>query len=313
MRIVVFILVFFKCNALLFAQQKPLCTQYINDKYIINPAFAGTINYITASVNAKQYLNGIEGAPSTQYFHFQYPLLADFMGLGFKVVHDKISVIEQTNFLITYAYQIGLGDGNVSFAIDAGIFNTKGLFNTLEVSDVAPDAAIPETNEGQLLPDASFGMFYTLKNFYLGYSVYNLLGGHTTYETTSYSGEEVLSNYHYIVGGYKIKPNSSVVIDPLVLVKIGKSSPIQLDMAVTVAYKKSLNLGLAYTTNKGLSAMCMAGFKDGQYKFGYSYDLSIPKNRATFLDAGHELMFVYSFELTPPAGKKDLNPIFYVD
>lgn len=300
-------------SIILYAQQKPIPTQYMNDKYFVNSAYAGTTNNATASINAKQYLNGIEGAPTTQYLYVQYPLLANFMGVGLKVMHDQIGVTSQNNALITYAYQIGILGGNLSFALDAGLYNAKTRFSDLIISDDAADQAIPMNNETIMLPDASFGMFFTFQNLYAGYNAYNLMGGKTSYTSTGYIGKEVLSKYHYIIGGYTIKPNKELQIEPILLCKVAQAAPIQVDVSLYTQYTKLLSGAVTYSTQRGLSFMVMAGFKEGQYKIGYSYDMSIPGNRASFLHAGHEIMFKYSLELTPPASQKDFNPIYYLN
>lgn len=296
-----------------YAQQKPIPTQYVNDKYIVNSAFAGSTNNATVSINAKQYLNGIEGAPQTQYLHVQYPLLSNFMGLGLKVMHDQIGVTTQNNVLITYAYQIGILGGSLSFALDAGLYNAKSIYSSLIIWDNTPDQAIPMNDESLMLPDASFGMFYSLNNIYLGYNAYNLIGGKTSYTSTGYVGKEALSKYHYIIGGYTLKPNKEIHIEPIILCKVAQAAPVQVDVSLYAQYAKLLSGGITYSTQRGMSVMLMAGFKEGQYKIGYSYDMSIPGNRASFLNAGHEIMLKYSLELTPPASQKDFNPIFYVN
>ncbi|HON53425.1 MAG TPA: type IX secretion system membrane protein PorP/SprF, partial [Bacteroidales bacterium] len=65
MKYIVSIAIIMCLSIILYAQQKPIPTQYMNDKYFVNSAYAGTTNNATASINAKQYLNGIEGAPTT--------------------------------------------------------------------------------------------------------------------------------------------------------------------------------------------------------------------------------------------------------
>jgi type IX secretion system PorP/SprF family membrane protein len=307
------VIVSFILSITLYAQQKPIPTQYIFDKYYINPAYVGTTNFVTASVNAKQYMNGVDGAPSTQYLAIQYPLLSNFMGLGLKVMNDQIGVSTQNNILLTYAYQIGLAGGTLSFALDGGFYKTKTLYSELIRADDETDPAIPSNNETSVTPDASFGMYYKFEKLYLGYSVYNLIGGKTTYSSTNYTSTDLLSKYHLIMAGYNWKINKDLSFDPLVLCKAAQASPIQVDVVFSAKYKRLLNAALLYSTGRGASAMFTVGLKEGQYKLGYSYDFAIPNNKATFLNSGHEVMFIYSLELTPPASQKDFNPVFYVN
>jgi len=267
---------------------------------------------MTVSLNTRKSLIGIEGAPLTEYFTVQFPIQSEYMGLGLRYMHDKIGATVQNGLDFTYAYQIGLGDGSLSLALDGGFYNYSIDFLSLVVADKEFDAAIPQQTDGQLIPDFNFAMFYNLNSLYFGYSIYNLSKGTVSFPATSYVGGDVLSKFQYITVGANVEVERGIYFEPMLLTKIGKSSPVQVDVIASLKYKKLFHAGLLYRTGDGIAFLCNMGFQDGLYKVGYSYDLSFSTLGAQ-TKGSHEISLMYSLELTPPASQKDLNPIYYVE
>ena len=93
----------------LFSQQLPLYSQYLYNKFLINPAVAGSDGYTSVNLTAREQWVGIEGAPATfslsvqtrvlkkNYIvkrtvvkkHFQRPASDGRIGLGGYVFSDK--------------------------------------------------------------------------------------------------------------------------------------------------------------------------------------------------------------------------------
>jgi type IX secretion system PorP/SprF family membrane protein len=47
------------------AQQDPLYSQYLNNPFVLNPAYAGLTNNLNLSLNYRTQWAGIEGSPKT--------------------------------------------------------------------------------------------------------------------------------------------------------------------------------------------------------------------------------------------------------
>ena len=130
-----YILLFFNIHYSTWAQQDPLFSQYMFDRLIINPGVAGSSNIVTGTLTYKKQFIGIEGASETQIFTFQAPIQTKFMGVGFKVVHDKIGVSNQTFITGIYSYHIGFANGKLSLGLEGGISSQSIDFAGLKRKD----------------------------------------------------------------------------------------------------------------------------------------------------------------------------------
>src|ERR1043166_6141635 len=116
------------CFALLFtmnaaAQQVASYTQYMFNGLAINPAYAGSHEALSTSFLSRFQNVGLQGAPNTQTLSVHSPLLNKRVALGLLVIHDQISVIDQTGVHFSYAYRLPVfsGKGTLSMGIQAGI------------------------------------------------------------------------------------------------------------------------------------------------------------------------------------------------
>src|SRR6187402_2971253 len=87
-------------------QQVATYSQYMFNGLAINPAYAGSHGALSATALARFQNVGLRGAPNTQTFSMHSPLLNKRVSLGLLVVHDQLSVINQTGVHFSYAYRI---------------------------------------------------------------------------------------------------------------------------------------------------------------------------------------------------------------
>ena len=89
-----------------FAQQVPLSSQYMMNRLVINPAYAGELGFYSASLSYRKQWVGLEGAPSTQNISIHGPALKGKIGLGLIVFRDIIGVSKENNISGSFAYKI---------------------------------------------------------------------------------------------------------------------------------------------------------------------------------------------------------------
>ena len=63
------------------------------------------------------------------------PLLDAKLGLGLIITSDKIGVTKETQFNSYYSYKIGIGEGNLSLGLGAGLITTNTAWSDLVVLD----------------------------------------------------------------------------------------------------------------------------------------------------------------------------------
>lgn len=102
------------------------------------------------------------------------PFLDSKLGLGLTFTNDKLGVTRQTQFQTTYAYKIGLGKGNLSFGLGAGLITTNTAWSDLVVLDPGDEYYLINSRVF-VVPDFSFGAYYTYQNYFAGLSIPKLL------------------------------------------------------------------------------------------------------------------------------------------
>ena len=105
----------------LHAQHTPLTTQYLFNGLLINPAYAGSRDALTANLTYRQQWVGFEGAPTTQILSVHSPVNGKHIGLGLMVYNDRIGVSRETGVMTNYAYRLRLGTGKLALGIGAGL------------------------------------------------------------------------------------------------------------------------------------------------------------------------------------------------
>ncbi|MCH7536094.1 MAG: PorP/SprF family type IX secretion system membrane protein [Bacteroidetes bacterium] len=109
-----------------YAQQLPVNSQYMLNKYLINPAAAGIYDYAVLSLTAKKQWSGINDAPNTQSLSF-HNRLGDNQGYGGILFNDIAGPFRRTGIQLSYSYRIEVTrDSKLSFSL-GGKLNQHSL------------------------------------------------------------------------------------------------------------------------------------------------------------------------------------------
>ena len=111
---------FFGIVCLLFAsqakaQQDPRYSMYMFNAMSFNPAYAGSLDEVAATMlYRKQWLN-FPGAPQTASFNMHAPIKNENMGLGLSFLNDKAGAISQNYLNLAYSYHLKFKTSRLSF------------------------------------------------------------------------------------------------------------------------------------------------------------------------------------------------------
>ncbi len=224
----------FICVLELKAQQAAQYSQYMINPYLINPALAGSEDFVDIKAGYRSQWQGFEGAPRTMYLsahssiahpHEYYHHKGErhnWHGAGLLVMSDKIGPIQNNSYMGSYSYNIRLTkDGRMKYGVaqSHGIHLTFGLaFGVRDYSmDLTQTAYYTDGNGNQqnydfvdsedplynngtlrkLTPDANLGMWLYNDDFYFGLSSTQLLGNKLEFDGVSIEDEasgDVLNN-----------------------------------------------------------------------------------------------------------------------
>ncbi|MES2678656.1 MAG: type IX secretion system membrane protein PorP/SprF [Bacteroidota bacterium] len=290
-----------------FAQQNPGYSMYMYDKMLINPAFTGSSNWAVATLKNRTQFIGLKGNPVTQTFNFHAPIQKKHIGLGFKVVNDKIAVMSNLNMAMDLSYHLNFAGGKLSFGLEAGFMKRQIDYNKLIMSS-QHDNVIPLTSVSSVVPDASLGMYYHKKQFYAGLSQYHILKVNFN-DKTEVKSQSRLYGSTFLLIGRVFELSKKWTLEPSMLLKQQSASPAQLDINFSTYYNDKIGAGLQYRTGDAIALTLRVNITEG-LRIAYAYDITVSK-LSPYSKGSHEIMISYGIKLPPPAKQKEIHPRYY--
>jgi type IX secretion system PorP/SprF family membrane protein len=289
------------------AQQDPMYSMYMFDKVLINPAYTGSSNWLAATLKYRNQFTGLNGHPTTQTFNIHSPIQKKHIGVGFKLINDKVAVMSKLNAAMLFSYHLNFAGGKLSVGLEAGIYNRRIDYSKLILNDLGDDV-IPANSVSSVIPDASFGIYYQKKQFYAGVSNYHLIKKSFNEHTPS-KGDSYLYNHIYFIAGNVFSLDKKWSVEPSVLLKYQPSSVAQLDLNATLYYNDRIGAGFQYRTGDAVCMILRLGITEG-LRISYSYDVTTSK-LSSYARGAHELIITYGIKLPPPPIQKEIHPRYY--
>lgn len=271
------------------AQQVPIYSQYMFNKFILNPAMAGSEGYTAYTLTSRVQWMGFKDAPITNAMSYQTRLTrnqyemrfsklrvpfiaAEYgnIGLGAHIYNDHRGVLNQTGMAFTYAYhnKIELKE-QLSFGLTFNL--TQFRVNSDKLDPFEPDGYLNSTKMSVYIPDFDFGIFFTSEYGYLGSSVAHIL--EKAKYLNGYENRFKLERNYNLMGGYRFKLPPDFAIEPSFQFKTTELFYYQVDASVRLYYKNQIWGGLGYRT--GSAIILTLGTKYRNLYFGYAYDFSL--------------------------------------
>lgn len=288
MKFYLVILFTFISSILCFSQQDSQYTQYMYNTTLINPAYAGTREVLSAFILHRNQWMGLEGAPVTNNFSINSPIGDSNFGIGLNFVNDKIGPVSENEISVDLAYFIQISE-NYKFSI--GLKGTANLFdldvNKLRIFD--PSDPQFQNVKTKFSPNIGAGAYLFSDKTYFGLSVPNFFESYRYNDNNIEISKQKL--HLYFIAGHVFKISESIDFKPALLSKIVEGAPIQIDVTGNFLFFDKLTLGAAYRWNAAVSAL--AGFQISDSWFiGYGYDLETTK-LANYNSGSHEIFLRY--------------------
>ncbi len=275
------------------AQQDIMLSQYMFNGLFVNPGYAGSHKYYSASLIHRRQWEGFSGSPKTSIVALDGPVKDRHMGIGGIIAHDKIGVTKQTDILATYSYYIKLGPGKLSFGAKGGVSNYTSTVSELTVWD-QDDKVFANDKKSAWLPKFGAGAYYYTKNFYAGLAIPTLLAYDSRNSfNLDISKSSFVRRHYFINAGYVIGVNDQIKIKPSVLVKYQKAAPLEGDINLNVFLNDIFCIGVSYRTGDAILAIVQYQINN-RMGVGYSFDYTTSK-LSKFNSGSHEIMLSYAF------------------
>lgn len=284
-----------------YTQQDALFSQYMFNKLLLNPAYAGSKEILAIDVLNRYQWVGIEGAPRTITLGAHTALRNPHIGLGLHAYRDEIGPMVNQGLMATYAYRLIFTNSKLSFGLQAGFKHLAFLEERMRLQ--YPDYVF-SAPENPIIPDVNFGIYYYSDRYFAGLSSKQLL--QNEYGISKVNGKNTytrLLRHFYGLAGTAIPIDDGIIFRPSVLAKFVKNAPLQADFNASVVFKELFWIGMSYRTEKAL--IFLTEFRlSPKLRVGYSFDYYLnelqPHNKGSHeIRLGLDLELFQLRELTP--------------
>jgi type IX secretion system PorP/SprF family membrane protein len=274
-------------------QLTPVTSQYVLNPLSINPAYAGNRGALNIAAFYRRQWAGIPGAPETMTLAADAPFLDSKLGLGFIITNDKIGVTKETHFLTNYSYKINMNKGSLSLGLGAGLITTNTSWSDLVVLDPGDENFLTNSRVF-VVPDFTFGAYYSNQNYFAGLSIPKLLGYKFNYDKNKYTLMVKPGNYNYLLNaGYVYTLNQKIKLFPSTLITISPGEKLLVDLNAYVSLNDRIWAGVSYRNGRSLGALCQFAINN-QFRVAYTYDFDFGK-LGQYSNGSHEIMIRYEF------------------
>ena len=276
-----------------FGQLTPVTNQYILNPLIINPAFAGNRGVLNIAAFFRKQWVGIAGAPETTTLTIDAPLFDQKVGVGLLLVNDRTGVTKETQFITNYAYKINIGEGAISFGLGAGMTTTRTAFSELVVLDPGDELYL-KNSPLFIVPNFSFGTYYTFHDFFAGFSIPKFISYEYNYGRNKYSLNIDPGQYNFMLNyGYIVHVSTKVKFFPSTLLTFSPGQKVLFDINAYFNYMDKFWAGVSYRNGRSFAGLFQFQVNN-QLRIAYTYDFDIGRI-GQYSNGSHEIMLRYEF------------------
>jgi len=287
-----------------FSQQEAHFVNLPNNPYILNPAAGGMSDIIQIESTSRFQWLGYNGGPRsimltanspmkmgtsvkavdefnvTDEKFFKTPKITTGKTkhvVGGKFINDAIGPFSRTSIYGTYAVHIPLSSSmNLGAGLGAGFTNfsiNESRVVLYEENDFTYSSFLGNSASQGIL-DANAGLMVYSKHLYAGLSMSQALNNNVIFDNTS-----TMSNYNrhlFLMAKYTADINDDFAIEPTVIGKFVKNSPMAFDIGARAVINQASWFGLQYRTSNAILAQVGSNLIKNLY-IAYAYEHSIGK------------------------------------
>ena len=300
------------CNNSIAAQQEAQFSNFVANAIFYNPAVVGGKDCLELKSGYRNQWIGIEGAPRTTFLSFSTSVInptrlfsESHIGLGGYFQDESFGSFKKTTFNLSYSYSF-LIKPKVTFAfgIHAGIQQLgidAGSIHLFQRNDPILDGS----GKIVLVPDGGVGCFFENDDWYVGYSLKNMIMNN--WQNLIISEDSRLNIHHFLMTGKRFYGKKLNFVPNLIVKHAGRSIPAA-DINFNLEYKNLLNVGVSYRNFDAFSALFHLNILD-HINLYYAYDITT-SNIQKMGSNTHE--FIVSYKNCPNRIKGPSTcPLFY--
>lgn len=254
-----------------FAQQEPLYSQYMVNRLVLNPAYAGSKELVSATAVFRQQWTGIDRAPETQTLGFHFPSKNLRNGFGMLAVRDQVGFTQNTSLLAAYALRIPLGEqSRLSLGIQGGMNQYRVSLSEAETYETG-DVAFEGTDFTRWHAIAGAGIWFQHPKVFAGFSVPNVFAN-ILYDDFWEQLQSRRFPHYLLTGGTIFGLGPDLKFMPSFLMRAVWGAPVTVDVNGSFILKDRIRAGVSW---RGTGDWVFLGelYLTQMVRIGYAYDL----------------------------------------
>ena len=263
------------------AQQDPIYTQYLNNPFTINPAYAGINNRFNATLQYRSQWSALQGHPETFNFNSHISLVNNKVGAGLLAIQDKIGDNTTTEISTAYSYKIQLkADKVFSFGMQFGMMRFTN--NNANLNLQPNDPYFVPYNVSRF--NTGVGLMLKSDRYLVGLSVPRLLP-----VTVSLGpGQSILvyDRNYYVFGSYMVYLTERVRLRPAAVYRASDQLKGSVDLNMNLQIEDFYSAGI-FTRNFNTYGLLLQMIVSN-YRLGYS--IEVPGSKTAIPFTTHEFM-----------------------
>ena len=298
------------------AQSEPQFTQYMYNKYLFNPAYAGSEDALEISaLHRSQYVGLADKVIASQGLNINIPVYRISSGIGIIAINDLIGLQRATYIALNYDYRKKFKWGKMGIGIGAGIVQTSLDGNQLRAPDGDysggvnhNDSYLPANLQQGIAPDLSFGLYFNNDKYFAGASINHIAFSLAPISSPIGKTKLNFSRNLFFMGGYDFEISKKLRIMPSAFVKTDFKK-VQVDIGGTFTIIDNILTGISfrgYTKNMIDALALILGFRYKGFQAVYSYDANL-SYLTKFNTGSHEISLSYRY----PLKKKESRGYLY--
>ena len=296
------------------AQQTPLYTQFMLNKYQFNPAYGGLDRSLCVTAGLRTQWTQFEGAPITQFINVHLPLYAIEGSVGLSIENDRIGPVDRLMLSGSYNYVFESVVGLMSFGGRLGInqINIDGSAlrtpsgSYLDNTIFHNDPILLSTDMTGISPWWGIGLYLVNDLGELGISMDNIPSNGFSSGATGFNPSQLLT--FYLRSDFVV--TDLIQLSPSILLR-SDFVHTQLDIGALVYYEKVFGgVVLRGYNADSIDALNFIGGvqMSNNVRLSYSFDLGL-SGLNNFHEGSHE--FVVNYNLNKKIRTGEYPPIIY--
>lgn len=283
----------------LYGQQGLQLTQYMLNRYALNPAYGGLENSLSITGSLRSQWSEFEGAPKSQMINAHMPFYYLHGSVGMAVENEQLGAIKRIQATGSYNYvqetefglfSIGARVGIQQITLNANELRTPGGIYQDQAIDHR-DPILQSANQNGIAPVWGVGLYYAGPYIEGGIVFDNLPENNFTAGDAQFKSSKHASIF--LTGEYVY--DDQISFEPSLLVK-SDFAQTQTDIGTLVNYNNLFG-GISvrgYNSNSLDALNFIVGSKlNEHWRISYSFDMGISGLR-NFHDGTHELNVNYN-------------------